>query len=164
MVVFLKKIYYNQDMKIVYMRHANRDYSVGTSQKNPITANGKKMAKLLGEMMKELPVQTIYCGEYLRYEQTAELVNKHIKAPIVKDKRINEWLSKEESRESLQKRTHEFLKEIIAKHGNEDMIFCVTSGANINEWLTFFNDYKPNEKFFMQLGDISPIIFHYKKG
>ena len=146
------------------MHHADRNTKDGGSQENSITDFGVQEATVIGGMLKKVPVKTIYSGEYIRYKQTVELINKHIKAPVVVDNRLNEWSSKTESRKTLQKRTHAFLKEVIAKHNDEDIIICMTSGVNLYYFITFFNKCKPIKGFIhAQARGVCPIFFVYKK-
>lgn len=157
-------IWYDLSMRIVYIHHAHRDMSKGKTQENSITDYGAKEAAILGEVLREVKVKTIYSGDYIRYNQTVELINKYIKVPVVVDSRLNEWVGGTESKESLKNRTHEFLKEIISKYDDEDMVLCVTSGVNLSEFVTFFYKAKPIKGFqFMQAAGICPIVFEYQR-
>lgn len=151
-------------MKIVYMHHADRDVRDGFNQENPITENGVKEAEILGEMWKGTSVKAIYLGDYIRYEQTAQIINKGIEAPMIKDSRLNEHKGKLESFETFEQRTHDFIKEVIEKHNNDDIVFCVTSGANLSKFISFFIKGENIEGFkFIQAVGICPIMFHYDK-
>jgi len=148
-------------MKIVYLHHAHRDRSGGTAQSNPLSKHGEREAKIVGDVVKNIPVKTIYMGEYLRYAQTAEHVNRHTDAPIKIDARLNEF---DGDKDAFRARTHAFLRDIIDAHENDDVVFCITSGVNLNEFLTFFMNCKPKDGFqYVQAAGVCPIIFEYRK-
>ena len=151
-------------MKIVYIHHAHRDISNGINQENGLTKFGMQEATLIGEMLKTVPVKTIYIGEYIRYKLTADLINKHIKAPIIIDGRLNEHHAEDKKIENgFMKRTHDFLNEIIDKHDNNDVIFCITSGGNLGQFMSYFYKDKIDGFIRTQAIGVSPINFEFNK-
>ena len=151
-------------MKIVYTHHAQRDVSGGINQENGLTEFGVQEATIIGEMLKTVPVKVIYIGEYVRYKLTAELINKYIQAPIVVDKRLNERNAEDKKAEnSFENRTHDFLNEIIKNHDNNDVIFCVTSGGNLDPFISYFYKGKIEGFIRMQAIGVSPVNFEFDK-
>ena len=167
-------------MQIVFTHHAHRDTSKGRAQDNPISADGRADAKILGEILgkNKVPVTCIYQGEYLRYTQTVEMLNRLLKVPVYIDKRLNEGsLTAEEaaqtigaasyviSRKEEEKRIHEFLSDLIAKHENTDIIICNTSGVSLNWFITYFLKGTPIKGFRYagMAGTVGSVIFEYDK-
>ena len=151
-------------MKIVYLHHAQRDTENGVNQDNALTQFGVQEAELIGEMLRNVPVSSIYHGEYKRYKLTAEFINRHIKAPLVMDNRLNERCRERDKGDNFTIRTHSFLDDTIARHDNSDVIFCVTSGGNLNEFLNYFHRGEPIEGFKrIQAIGVSPINFEFDK-
>lgn len=129
-----------------------------------MTEAGKKEAEAVGEVL--AGVACIYSGEFLRYLQTNEQVNRHLRAPVVIDERLNEvaWRGKETSRE-YEARIHEFLNDVIARHGNEERVICMTSGVALHWFMTFFMKGEPIGGF-VRMGagvSVSPVTFYYDK-
>ena len=149
------------------MHHANRDKSKGHGQDSPITELGRREAEAIGDILGfgKVPVTCIYSGEYLRYQQTAEQLNKHLQVPVIVDSRLNELKTgRGLTGENTGKRIHEFLRDTIAKHGNDDIIICMTSGTVLHWFTTFFFKGAPIKGFqYMQAPTVSPVIFHYEK-
>ena len=92
-------------MIIIYMHHAERN--IGPNHSDPIlrqaediTETGIEECELLGreflQNTNEYKVKAIYTSPYLRCVHTAEIINKYLNVPIIKDDRFNECLSKEE--------------------------------------------------------------------
>jgi len=145
------------------MHHAHRDRTKGKSQENPITRQGRKEAAAIGEILRigKVPVTCIYSGEYLRYRQTNELINKYTKAPITTDSRLNEI---DCDVLEYEKRIHNFLRDVIAKHSNKDIIICMTSGVALSCFMSYFINGKPIKGFkYAQGATVSPVIFEYDK-
>ncbi len=154
-------------MNIIYCHHAERKITDKPTQQDPITKLGKKDANIVGKTIaKHLKVKAIYTSPYLRCKQTAKIINKYFNAPIIEDARFNEFCSKEnqESWTDLQNRIIEALKDIIAKHNDEDTIICVTSGVNIAGFINLQLGLKSSpDMAFLGVISCSPIIFKYKK-
>jgi len=152
-------------MKIVYIHHAQRDVSKGINQENGLTEFGVQEATIIGEMLKTVPAKAIYIGEYVRYKLTAELINKYIKAPIIVDDRLNERNAEDKKTENgFAKRTQSFLDDIIEKHNNNDVIFCITSGGNLEEFVNYFYGGNKTDGFIrMQAIGVSPVNFEFNK-
>ena len=149
-------------MIITYMHHADRDMSKGRSQDNPITKLGIKEASAIGEIIstKKTDITCIYTGDYIRYRQTNELINKFVQAPIIVDSRLNEI---DCNGKEYERRLHEFLRDIIAKHNNDDMIVCMTSGVALGCFMSFFFK-EPIKGFeYAQGATVSPVLFGYDK-
>ena len=155
-------------MQIIYMHHANRDMSKGKSQENPITKEGFNEAKAIGELLgiANFSAKCIYTGEFLRYQQTNEQINKYLQVPVIIDKRLNEFdkKTKEETGREYEKRIHQLLDEIIKNHNNDDIIICMTSGIALTCFMSYFIKGKPIKGFQVMYGTtVSPVSFIYNK-
>jgi len=155
-------------VKIIYLHHAHRDLSDGINQENGLTKVGIQEAEATRDILKDLDIHAIYVGEFIRYKLTADIINSH-GSPISIDKRLNEvgsegYTDYKDGMEKLNKRTHAFLNDIIAKHGNDENVLCITSGINITSFINYF--FKGDIlKGLSQVGAIGicPIVFELDK-
>ncbi len=156
-------------MYIIYCHHANRQKGNPPSQQDDITDLGVQDAKLFGELLKKstdkVKVKAIYTSEFLRCTKTADLINQHIKAPVIVDARLNEHGSNfGESWLDTQTRITRLLDEIIDQYEDKDYVICVTSGVNIAPFISKAYGLQPTPNTpYLGVPTCSPIIFEYKK-
>ncbi len=86
-------------MRVYVARHAETNYNVlGLCNDNPkinvyLTEKGIKQAELLRDSLKEVNFDLVITSEFPRTKQTALIVNKYHKAPIIEDARINDIIT-----------------------------------------------------------------------
>lgn len=83
--------------KLVYfVRHGEASYNVldrvnsDPTVVNDLTATGREQAACCAEELAGDPLETIYCSEFSRTRQTAEIINRRHQAPIIVDPLLNE--------------------------------------------------------------------------
>ncbi len=157
-------------MKIFFIHHALRIKGNPPGPNDKIHKLGIKDAKLTAILLKRYQkmngnLMSIYTSPYYRCKKTANIVNKHIKVPIIEDNRLNEMnTSGGENWLSLQKRIRECLIDIINKHSNNDCIACVTSGVNIAGFISLAYKLQPNENTpYIAMPSCSPLVFEIDK-
>ena len=157
-------------MKIFYIHHAKRKKNTPPSQMDGITNIGKKDTKLVAKIFSDAKkkgenIVAIYTSPFLRCKKTAKIINKLIDIPIFEEERLNEFGSiKEEKWIDCQIRTRDFLKDIIAKYNDEDVIICVTSGVNLTAFIGQFYKIKSSNKLpYPIVPSCSPIGFEINK-
>jgi len=75
-------------MKIYCMRHGQSEYNIlGLCNDDPaknvrLTAAGRQQAEQAATVLKETPLERIFCSRLPRTRQTAEIVNRHHRLPI----------------------------------------------------------------------------------
>lgn len=83
-------------MKLYVARHGQTNYNVlGLCNEDPkkdvhLTPLGIKQSEELAEKLRDKKIDLIIVSELPRTRETAEIVNKYHKAPILVDKRIND--------------------------------------------------------------------------
>lgn len=79
-----------------FVRHGEADYNVldrvnaHPQVQNNLTVTGREQAACCRQNLVETPIEIIYCSEFPRTQQTANIINQHFNAPLVIDARINE--------------------------------------------------------------------------
>ncbi|MDZ4227790.1 MAG: histidine phosphatase family protein [Candidatus Levybacteria bacterium] len=58
----------------------------------PLTKMGAKQAELTGKRLKDIPFKGIIASHKLRTQQTAKIIAKHLKLPVLADSRLQERL------------------------------------------------------------------------
>ena len=164
-------------MKLFYVHHGMRDKGNPPSQDDGLKPLGKKDALLTGKILKDVAdrgynLKAIYTSPYYRCKETARLINKTLRVPIVEEPRFNEFTgvyyliknkkenSPKESWVECQNRIQEAIKEIVNKYDEKDMVVCVTSGVNISAFINIAYGLKPSEKTpYPHVPSCSPIGF-----
>lgn len=85
-------------MKLIIMRHAegihNSKGLINSDVKNkdlsPLTEKGREQANHSALKLKDEKIDIIFCSEFIRTRETAEIVNKFHNVDIKIDKRLNE--------------------------------------------------------------------------
>lgn len=153
-------------MKLIYVHHAERDFSNlndDLRQFDDITLDGIKDAELLSSKIDKLNVTKIISSPYKRCKHTAEILNKNLNVDIIYEDRFNEF-KKGETKEEFLKRNIDAIEDIINECNDSDNIICVTSGVNLTAFICHY--YKinyDNSTSLVQAFGISPVIFEYKK-
>jgi broad specificity phosphatase PhoE len=81
---------------LYFVRHGEADYNLldrvnaDPGVRNNLTVAGHEQAVCCRTAFGPSPVEVIYCSEFPRTRQTAEILNQLFKVPIVVDPRINE--------------------------------------------------------------------------
>ena len=117
-------------MKIIYVHHGNRKLGNPPTQNDDLTEIGYKdcenVADLLNNDKVKSFIKAIYTSPYFRCKKTAQIINKHINAPIIEDDRLNEWNGSLENWVDVQNRIDDCISDILKKYKQEDMVICVT--------------------------------------
>ena len=156
-------------MKIIYCHHANRKKGNPPGPNDDITTLGKKDAKniatLLKDVNKRFPISTIYSSPFLRCKKTANIINKHVKAPIVLDERFNEKdYNGNEGWVDCQNRIKSGILDVIKKHDNSDTVVIVTSGVNVASFINLAYGIEASETTpYLGLSMCCPILFNIDK-
>lgn len=154
-------------MKIIYCHHAQRSWT--GSQSDGLTDLGQRDAELVAELLKNVQekekITAIYSSNFYRCMKTAEIINKYINVPIIKEPRFNEVKSvPNETWLDAQLRITEALKDIIKNNNNEDCIVCVTSGVNVISFIGLQLGIEPNKDMpFIGISSCSPMAFSFDK-
>lgn len=83
--------------KYILLRHGETEYQAkeldilypkAQNPILPITENGKKQIKIIAKELEEEDIDLIYCSEYFRAKQTAEIVTKPLGLKVIFDKRL----------------------------------------------------------------------------
>ena len=76
------------------LRHAetewNKQKRIQGHSDSPLTAGGKASADQWGSILKTLPINQILSSDLGRVIETAKTINRHLKLPIVEEKRLRE--------------------------------------------------------------------------
>lgn len=86
-------------MRLYVMRHGETDWNIGCKLQGitdiPLNENGRKVARLTAEAVKDVHFDLRITSGYLRTDETAEIVTRHADIPHIRDERIHEisWAS-----------------------------------------------------------------------
>ena len=145
-------------MKLYVIRHGETNMGkkeLIATEEEPLNENGIIQAKKIGEDLRKLDIQIIYCSPIERAKHTLELFNLDKNIPIVIDNRIKErnmgiyeriefskldwdvfWgydseekYKEVESMKSVYQRVSNFLNELKEKHGNESILLVTHGGV-----------------------------------
>ncbi len=165
-------------MKLYFVRHGHTNYNrFGIINDDPsvnvhLTNIGKKQANYAADTLRKVELDYIYVSELPRTLETAEIINKHHRLKIQKDKRINDnrtgynglpWLvrwftfrlakdpySKRfrdgESLEDSRVRIFEFLDEIKKIHTDDSVL--IVGHANTGWVIKGYMSKSPLTKMF----------------
>ena len=81
---------------LYFVRHGEADYNVldrvnaHPHVPNNLTVTGREQAACCRLSLRDTPIAVMYCSEFPRTQQTANIINEHFHAPLVIDARINE--------------------------------------------------------------------------
>jgi len=79
-----------------FVRHGEADYNVldrvnaHPHVQNNLTVTGREQAACCRQSLRDTPIEIIYCSEFPRTQQTANIINQQFNAPLLIDPRINE--------------------------------------------------------------------------
>lgn len=83
-------------MKLFAVRHGQAEHNVrwllndNPSQPSDLTQKGRAQAEIVGRQLKTVKLGRIYTSELPRTHQTAEIINRYLKLPILVEPRLNE--------------------------------------------------------------------------
>lgn len=151
-------------MKIIYCHHAERsvDKNKLRSQEDDITENGIKDAELVAELFANQKITAIYTSNFYRCRKTAQIINRHVGAPIYEEERFNEVGSVEgEDWRDCLKRNIDAIENIVNKYNDDATIVCVTSGVNLSAFVCWNTKQKPTRDFpFIGTINCAPVTFY----
>lgn len=84
------------DKTLYLVRHGEADYNLldrvnsHPEVRNNLTVTGREQAACSGAELAQHAIEVIYCSEFPRARQTAEIVNQHFSVPLLIDPLINE--------------------------------------------------------------------------
>ena len=151
-------------MKFVYVHHGNRKIMKTPNENDNLTLLGKKdctlVAKLLNNPEVKQNAKVIFTAPNLRCRKTAQIINRHIKLPIIEDALLNEFDKKHETWVDCQNRIISFIENALKTYHQTDMVICVTSGVNVAGFICkAFNISASNKNAFVGVPSCSPLIF-----
>lgn len=151
-------------MKFVYVHHGNRKVVGKPSQNDDLTTLGKKDCALVAKLLNNPDVKTnakaIFTAPNQRCRKTAQIINRHIKLPIVEDALLNEFDKKQETWVDCQNRIVTFIDNTLKTYGKTDMVICVTSGVNIAGFICkAFQIPVSENNAFVGVPNCCPLIF-----
>ena len=155
-------------MEIIYLHHGFRHKGKVLTQNDKLHPLGEKEAKIVSKLLKIHQLQShsikaIYTSPYLRCVETANIINKHIKLPIIEETNLNE-IAKDETLTQLYTRTKLFLSSILKKYEDNDSVICVTSGLNIIPFIFLQYNIMPQDDMpIIGVPSCSPIVFNITK-
>ena len=157
-------------MKFVFVHHAHRAKGNPKSQDDDITLLGEQDAKVVAMLFAEgqekgANIQAIFTSPFKRCMKTAKIINEKINVPICEEPRFNEVRSVPgETWIEFQNRMRSAIYDLVCKYDDEDMVVCVTSGANVIAFMQLVFKLKPSEDApFVQIPSCSPLIFEITK-
>lgn len=77
-------------MILYFIRHAEKTDPLRNDKEMSLTERGFLQAALLGERMRTVKLEHIYCSDMLRAVQTAQGLNRYIAAPITQHRELRE--------------------------------------------------------------------------
>lgn len=81
---------------LYFVRHGEADYNVlarvnaHPDVKNNLTVTGREQAACASRELADSGIETIYCSQFPRTQQTAGIINQVLQTPLITDPRINE--------------------------------------------------------------------------
>ena len=134
------------------------------SENDDLTTIGKKdctlVAKLLNNPEVKQIAKAIFTAPNPRCRKTAQIINRHLKLPIVEDALLNEFDKKSESWIDCQNRIIAFIENNLKTYHQDDMVICVTSGVNVVGFICkAFNIPASDKNAFVGVPSCSPLIF-----
>ncbi|TCV88995.1 histidine phosphatase family protein [Sulfurirhabdus autotrophica] len=81
---------------LYFVRHGEADFNLmdrvnaHPEVRNNLTVTGKEQAACCSKELPQSNIDVIYCSEFPRARQTAEIINKRFEVPIIEDSLINE--------------------------------------------------------------------------
>ena len=94
-LVFVESTYMSSKT-LYFVRHGEADYNLidwvnaHPDVRNNLTVTGREQAACCSKELALTAIDVIYCSEFPRARQTAEIINQHFNVPIVQDALINE--------------------------------------------------------------------------
>ncbi len=157
-------------MKIIYVHHGNRKRTPDNKLCDKLSSIGKKDANLFAKLLTKIPtknsIKAIYSAPSNRCQLTANIINKHIKVPVILDSRLDEFgMVKDETYSEMLNRTACVIDEITNKFEDTDSVICVSSGINVSAFICRSFNLAINEDIpKIGIPSLSPLIFEIKKG
>ena len=81
---------------LYFVRHGEADYNLLNRVNahphvpNNLTVTGREQAACCRLSLRDTPIAVMYCSEFPRTQQTANILNEHCRVPLIIDARINE--------------------------------------------------------------------------
>ena len=137
-------------MKVFYCHHALRDIGNPPTQEDGLKELGVKDANNIGQIFQEnkkMKIKAIYTSTYFRCIETANIINKYLNVPIIKDSRLNEFVGVHnavkgiendehiETWKEAQERVMASIKDVVLTNDDKDIVIMVTSGVNITAFI-----------------------------
>ena len=120
----------------------------------PLNEEGRLMAEKACEEYKDLHIDVCYCSPLIRAVETAQIVLKNRKIPIIKDERLmemreyHESIGGAETWEELFARTGAFLKEVIDPQLQEGKDILIVGHGAMNASIICQVKGMPIEEFW----------------
>ena len=82
------------NLQIIVVRHGETDFNKTRifqgQQQIPLNGKGRAQARDVAAILRQYPITHIYCSGLVRARETAEIIDKSFKLPIIVDNRLNE--------------------------------------------------------------------------
>ena len=132
---------------IYIVRHGEK----ADGENMPLTKRGRKQAELLAKRLKKLEISKIYSSDLERCKETAEIIKRQIKIPIVFEKALREVPSAVKEQPKKYKKEMKIIKKFWEKvHKEQGKILLVGSGIVNRILLSFALKIDPQKAHFMQ--------------
>ena len=172
---------------IYFVRHGQTDfnaqYRIQGQLEVPLNEVGISQAIEIGEMLKEVKFDKIYCSPLARTKQTAEIINEYHNIPIVYDDRLKEYYAgsrqgddfrewealeqpdlwdEETQREYGAETFEEFQKRVVSFYreleGTKERVLIVSHGGVYRHIYRYLHNIKEKVKV-QTLGNCEIVVF-----
>lgn len=149
-----------KELNIYIIRHGEK-----IGDESGLTKIGKKQVKLLTKRLSKLKINKIYSSDLQRCKETAEIIKKQIKIPIIFEKALREVSNKVKEYPEKHKKEIKNIKKFWGKlHKKTGNILLVSSGIVNRILLSFALKIDPSNANFMQYPTgLTRIEKNYKK-
>lgn len=150
-----------KELKIYIIRHGEKI----EGENMPLTEKGKKQAKLVAKRLKKLSIRKMYSSDLKRCKETAEIIKKQIKIPIIFEKSLREVPNKVKEQPRKYKKEIKNIKKFWEKINKKRGTMLVVGSGIVNRILiSFALKIDPSKANFMQHETgLTKIEKNYKK-
>ncbi len=167
-------------MKLLFIRHAEPDFSVCDDHSRPLTEKGKRDSRHLVNLLKDEPVQAIYASPYIRAVETVKPLAESLGLDVqtiddLRERKITDhwiddfngfvkkqWqdfsyhLPEGESLAVVQKRNMKVLMDVMKRHANETIVIG-THGTSLSTIIQYYeSDFGLQD--FLALKNKMPLV------
>lgn len=150
-----------KELNIYIIRHGEKI----EGDNMPLTERGRKQAELVAKRLKKLGIQKMYSSDLKRCKETAEIIKKQIKIPIIFEKALREVPSQVKEQPKKYKKEIRIVRRFWEKiHKKTGTILLVSSGIVNRILISFALEIDPSKANFMQYTTgVTRLERNYKK-